>query len=73
MKSPRAREDKTVALEAYFDAISTARLSRLKLTLEKAGMLADAAHESPARARQRSAALILGAGVTPTHGARNGA
>ncbi len=72
MKSPRAREDKTVALEAYFDEISTARLSRLKLTLEKAGMLADAAHESPARARQRSAALILGAGVTPTHGARNG-
>jgi len=43
MKLPRAREDKTVALEAYFDAISTAKLSRLKLTLEKAGMLADAA------------------------------
>src|SRR5208282_1500788 len=43
MKLPRAREDKTVALEAYFDAISTDKLSRLKLTLEKAGMLADAA------------------------------
>ncbi len=43
MKLPRAREDKTVALEAYFDAISTAKLSCLKLTLENAGMLADAA------------------------------
>lgn len=48
MKLPRAREDKTVALEAYFDAISTANLSRLKLTLEKAGMLADAAREGAA-------------------------
>ncbi|HEY9158852.1 50S ribosomal protein L11 methyltransferase [Candidatus Binatus sp.] len=46
MKLPRAREDKTVALEAYFDAISTAELSRLKLTLEKAGMLADPARDS---------------------------
>ncbi len=72
MKLPRAREDKTVTLEAYFDAISTAELSRLKLTLEKAGMLADAAREITDRARQRSAALILGAGVTPAHGARNG-
>ena len=46
MKLPRARENKTVTLEAYFDAISTAELSRLKLTLEKAGMLADAARDS---------------------------
>ncbi len=46
MKLPRAREDKTVALEAYFDAISTAKLSRLKLTLEKAGMLADATRDT---------------------------
>ena len=43
MKLPRAREDKTVALEAYFDAISAAELSQLKLTLEQAGMLADGA------------------------------
>ena len=43
MKLPRAREHKTVALEAYFDAISAAELSQLKLTLEQAGMLADGA------------------------------
>jgi ribosomal protein L11 methyltransferase len=43
MKLPRAREDKTVALEAYFDAISASELSRLKLSLEQAGMLADGA------------------------------
>jgi ribosomal protein L11 methyltransferase len=43
MKLPRAREQKTVALEAYFDAISSIELSRLKLTLEQAGMLADGA------------------------------
>ena len=43
MKLPRAREEKTVALEAYFDAISAAELSQLKLTLEQAGMLADGA------------------------------
>jgi ribosomal protein L11 methyltransferase len=43
MKLPRAREQKIVALEAYFDAISTVELSRLKLTLERAGMLAEAA------------------------------
>ena len=30
MKLPRAREQKTVALEAYFDAISASDLSRLK-------------------------------------------
>jgi ribosomal protein L11 methyltransferase len=42
MKLPRAREQKTVALEAYFDAISAIDLSRLKLTLGQAGMLAEA-------------------------------
>jgi ribosomal protein L11 methyltransferase len=41
MKLPRAREQKIVALEAYFDAISASELSRLKLSLEQAGMLAD--------------------------------
>jgi ribosomal protein L11 methyltransferase len=41
MKLPRAREQKTVALEAYFDAISASDLSRLKLSLAQAGMLAD--------------------------------
>jgi len=41
MKLPRAREDKTVALEAYFDAISAGDLSRLRLSLEQAGMLVD--------------------------------
>jgi ribosomal protein L11 methyltransferase len=48
MKLPRAREDKTVALEAYFDAISAAELSQLKLTLEQAGMLADGARDGAA-------------------------
>ncbi|MGC2305602.1 50S ribosomal protein L11 methyltransferase [Candidatus Binatus sp.] len=43
MKLPRAREQKTVALEAYFDAISANELSDLKLSLEQAGMLADGA------------------------------
>jgi ribosomal protein L11 methyltransferase len=43
MKLPRARVQKTVALEAYFDEISAPDLSRLKLTLEQAGMLADGA------------------------------
>src|ERR1700687_824267 len=33
MKLPRAREQKTVALEAYFDAISASELSRLRLSL----------------------------------------
>ncbi|MGD0672751.1 MAG: 50S ribosomal protein L11 methyltransferase [Candidatus Binatus sp.] len=46
MKLPRAREDKTVALEAYFDRISTTELSRLRLMMEQAGMLADAARGS---------------------------
>src|SRR5277367_6685530 len=49
MKLPRAREQKTVALEAYFDAISAAELSRLKLTLEQAGMLADGAVDGARR------------------------
>ena len=43
MKLPRSRAQKTVALEAYFDAISASELSRLKLSLEQAGMLADGA------------------------------
>jgi len=45
MKLPREREDKTVALEAYFDRISTPKLLRLKLMMEQAGMLADDARE----------------------------
>ncbi|MFZ2064028.1 MAG: 50S ribosomal protein L11 methyltransferase [Candidatus Binatus sp.] len=49
MKLPRAREQKTVALEAYFDAISANELSRLKLSLEQAGMLADGAAVEGAR------------------------
>jgi ribosomal protein L11 methyltransferase len=49
MKLPRAREQKTVALEAYFDAISASDLSRLKLSLEQAGMLADGAAVDGAR------------------------
>jgi ribosomal protein L11 methyltransferase len=49
MKLPRAREQKTVALEAYFDRISASELSRLKLTLEQAGMLADGAVDGSAR------------------------
>jgi ribosomal protein L11 methyltransferase len=49
MKLPRAREQKTVALEAYFDAISAAELSQLKLTLEQAGMLADGAVDGARR------------------------
>ncbi len=46
MKLPRAREGKTVALEAYFDRISATELSRLRLMMERAGMLADGAHDS---------------------------
>jgi ribosomal protein L11 methyltransferase len=42
MKLPRAREQKTVALEAYFDRISATDLSRLKLMMQQAGMLAAA-------------------------------
>src|ERR1700723_4095040 len=49
MKLPRAREQKTVALEAYFDRISASELSRLKLTLEQAGMLADGAVDGARR------------------------
>ncbi len=48
MKLPRAREDKTVALEAYFDRISASELSRLRLMMEQAGMLADAARDAAA-------------------------
>ena len=43
MKLPRAREAKTVALEAYFDRISASELLRLRLMMEQAGMLADGA------------------------------
>jgi len=43
MKLPRAREGKTVALEAYFDRISNTELSRLRLMMAQAGMLADGA------------------------------
>jgi len=43
MKLPRAREQKTVALEAYFDKVSADELSRIRLALEHAGMLADVA------------------------------
>ena len=46
MKLPRSREGKTVALEAYFDRISAADLSRLGLVMQQAGMLADGARDS---------------------------
>src|SRR5258708_22587345 len=49
MKLPRARAQKTVALEAYFDAISSRELSRLRLSLEQAGMLADGAVDGSPR------------------------
>jgi ribosomal protein L11 methyltransferase len=51
MKLPRAREQKTVALEAYFDRISATDLSRLKLMMRQAGMLAltDGAVDGAAR------------------------
>src|SRR5271170_5112655 len=49
MKLPRAREQKIVALEAYFDRISSPELTRLKLSLEQAGMLADGAAGDGAR------------------------
>jgi ribosomal protein L11 methyltransferase len=45
MKLPRAREQKTVALEAYFDRVSADELSRITGTLKDAGMLADGAVE----------------------------
>src|SRR5208283_4322174 len=57
MKLPRAREDKTVALEAYFDRISAAELSRLKLMMEQAGMLADAAHDGTAGGGARNGSV----------------
>jgi ribosomal protein L11 methyltransferase len=59
MKLPRAREQKIVALEAYFDAISTVELSRLRLALEQAGMLADAAGDG---ARNGTARRIVDPG-----------
>lgn len=43
MKLPRAREQKTVALEAYFNKVSADDLARVRLALEQAGMLADGA------------------------------
>jgi ribosomal protein L11 methyltransferase len=49
MKLPRAREAKTVALETYFDSITAIELARLRLTLERAGMLAEGAVEGGAR------------------------
>jgi ribosomal protein L11 methyltransferase len=49
MKLPRAREQKTVALEAYFDRISTPELTRLKLSLEQAGMLVEITSSDAAR------------------------
>jgi ribosomal protein L11 methyltransferase len=45
MKLPRAREQKTVALEAYFDRVSADELSRIRITLERAGMLVDGASD----------------------------
>src|SRR5271167_327367 len=57
MKLPRAREDKTVALEAYFDRISAPELSRLKLMMEQAGMLADAAHDGTAGGGARNGSV----------------
>src|ERR1700678_1540565 len=54
MKLPRAREQKIVALEAYFDRISAADLARLKSMMEQAGMLAvgDGAVYSDSAARR---------------------
>jgi ribosomal protein L11 methyltransferase len=46
MKLPRAREQKTVALEAYFDRVSADELSRIRGTLHAAGMLADGVSDS---------------------------
>ena len=46
MKLPHAREDKTVALEAYFNRVSASELSRLRRMMESAGVLAPEAHES---------------------------
>ncbi|MGA7870209.1 MAG: 50S ribosomal protein L11 methyltransferase [Candidatus Binatus sp.] len=48
MKLPRARAQKTVALEAYFDRISAKELARLKLMMAQAGMLADATRDGAA-------------------------
>ncbi|MGA9725634.1 MAG: 50S ribosomal protein L11 methyltransferase [Candidatus Binatus sp.] len=64
MKLPRAREAKTVALEAYFDRISASDLSRLRLMMEQAGMLADATRDGAAAdgARHSSVRRIVDPG-----------
>ncbi len=49
MKLPRAREQKIVALEAYFDKISSIELARLRLMMEQAGMLVDSLDGDSAR------------------------
>jgi len=49
MKLPRTREQKTVALEAYFDRISGPDLTRLRLSLDQAGMLADGSGDGARR------------------------
>lgn len=46
MKLPRAREPKTVALEAYFDRVSADELSRIRVMLEHAGMLVEGASDA---------------------------
>lgn len=45
MAMPRAREQKFVALEAYFKKISAAQLDRLRKLMDDAGMLAHSAHD----------------------------
>lgn len=63
MKLPRAREEKTVALEAYFDRISKTELSRLRLMMERAGMLAHAPRDnSGERSRNGSVRRIVDPG-----------
>src|SRR5208282_1927676 len=67
MKLPRAREDKTVALEAYFDRISATELSRLRLMMERAGMLAEATRDSTgAGGRNGSEREIIAIDTDPT-------
>jgi ribosomal protein L11 methyltransferase len=45
MTLPRAREQRSVALEAYFKRISAAQLERLRHVMEDAGMLAHGARD----------------------------
>ena len=59
MKLPRAREQKIVALEAYFDRISAVDLARLKSMMQQAGMLADS---DSAAASDRAARRIVDPG-----------